>query len=213
MSDASQGEGWWIASDGKWYPPESHPDTQQAAPPPSYEPPSEPSYEPSGYQPPAEPALQQPYQQSPGMPPPPTQPPLGATKPKRAWWKIALAVVLGGLLLIGGCTYAIFRAASGPIDTSNDFLALIKSGDFNSAADMLDPSCFADGGTAAALREAFPVGVTSYNLGGTSVNSTNGNTVGSSNGSITFTGDETRDINFNLNKNGDWEICGFQIGS
>ncbi len=25
MSDASQGEGWWVASDGKWYPPESAP--------------------------------------------------------------------------------------------------------------------------------------------------------------------------------------------
>lgn len=28
MSDVSQGEGWWLASDGKWYPPEL------AAPPP-----------------------------------------------------------------------------------------------------------------------------------------------------------------------------------
>src|SRR5262245_10048365 len=26
MSDSSQGPGWWQASDGKWYPPESHPD-------------------------------------------------------------------------------------------------------------------------------------------------------------------------------------------
>ena len=26
MSDTSQGEGWWQASDGKWYPPESHPE-------------------------------------------------------------------------------------------------------------------------------------------------------------------------------------------
>lgn len=26
MSDTSQGEGWWIASDGKWYAPEHHPD-------------------------------------------------------------------------------------------------------------------------------------------------------------------------------------------
>ena len=26
MSDTSQGEGWWVASDGKWYPPEQHPD-------------------------------------------------------------------------------------------------------------------------------------------------------------------------------------------
>jgi hypothetical protein len=26
VSEMSQGPGWWIASDGKWYPPESHPD-------------------------------------------------------------------------------------------------------------------------------------------------------------------------------------------
>ncbi|MDR3649075.1 MAG: cyclic nucleotide-binding domain-containing protein [Acidimicrobiales bacterium] len=25
MSDQSQGPGWWVASDGKWYPPEQHP--------------------------------------------------------------------------------------------------------------------------------------------------------------------------------------------
>jgi len=25
VSDMSQGHGWWIASDGKWYPPEQHP--------------------------------------------------------------------------------------------------------------------------------------------------------------------------------------------
>lgn len=25
MADTSQGVGWWIASDGKWYPPEQHP--------------------------------------------------------------------------------------------------------------------------------------------------------------------------------------------
>jgi len=31
MSDASQGEGWWQASDGKWYPPEQQPGT---TPPP-----------------------------------------------------------------------------------------------------------------------------------------------------------------------------------
>ena len=29
MSDTAQGPGWWLASDGKWYPPEQHP-----APPP-----------------------------------------------------------------------------------------------------------------------------------------------------------------------------------
>ncbi len=30
MSDVSQGPGWWLASDGKWYPPESAPGAQQA---------------------------------------------------------------------------------------------------------------------------------------------------------------------------------------
>lgn len=46
MSDTSQGPGWWLASDGKWYPPEQAPQPQpppvpppQAAPPPSAAPP------------------------------------------------------------------------------------------------------------------------------------------------------------------------------
>ncbi len=37
MSDTSQGEGWWLASDGKWYPPQpasAMPPPPVAAPPP-----------------------------------------------------------------------------------------------------------------------------------------------------------------------------------
>ena len=33
MSDTSQGEGWWQASDLKWYPPETHPSYRPALPP------------------------------------------------------------------------------------------------------------------------------------------------------------------------------------
>jgi uncharacterized protein DUF4389 len=33
MSDVSQGPGWWIASDGRWYPPEQHPNYQPPSPP------------------------------------------------------------------------------------------------------------------------------------------------------------------------------------
>lgn len=33
MSDQAQGPGWWVASDGKWYPPERHPDYVAPAPP------------------------------------------------------------------------------------------------------------------------------------------------------------------------------------
>jgi uncharacterized membrane protein len=35
MSDESQGPGWWLASDGKWYPPELHPSAQPQQPSPS----------------------------------------------------------------------------------------------------------------------------------------------------------------------------------
>jgi len=33
MSDSPQGEGWWLASDGKWYPPQSQSQTHPAPPP------------------------------------------------------------------------------------------------------------------------------------------------------------------------------------
>ena len=33
MSDTSQGPGWWRASDGKWYPPDTHPQYQPPEPP------------------------------------------------------------------------------------------------------------------------------------------------------------------------------------
>ena len=35
MSDTSQGEGWWKASDDKWYSPEQHPAYRSLPPPPS----------------------------------------------------------------------------------------------------------------------------------------------------------------------------------
>ncbi len=33
MSDVQRGPGWWLASDGRWYPPETHPQAQSPAPP------------------------------------------------------------------------------------------------------------------------------------------------------------------------------------
>jgi hypothetical protein len=50
MSDVSQGEGWWQASDGKWYAPELHPD--YVAPAPAAPPPVPPAPEPSAAAPP-----------------------------------------------------------------------------------------------------------------------------------------------------------------
>ena len=34
MSDVSQGPGWWLASDAKWYPPHLHPSVASLPPPP-----------------------------------------------------------------------------------------------------------------------------------------------------------------------------------
>ena len=47
MSDVSQGPGWWMASDGKWYPPEQHPN-YVAPPPPPAPPPAPPAAPPPG---------------------------------------------------------------------------------------------------------------------------------------------------------------------
>ena len=35
MSDVSQGAGWWQATDGRWYPPETHPEYHAPQPDPS----------------------------------------------------------------------------------------------------------------------------------------------------------------------------------
>lgn len=99
MSDTSQGEGWWLASDGKWYPPESRPawPPPQASPwaPPGTSPPTgeaAPSAEPGSgttnppgsWQQPAgsqQPWGYQPPQAGPASYPPPGQPYPGAYPP------------------------------------------------------------------------------------------------------------------------------------
>ncbi len=42
MSDTSQGPGWWMASDGRWYPPEANPSRPPPPPPPMPPPPAGP---------------------------------------------------------------------------------------------------------------------------------------------------------------------------
>lgn len=78
MSDSSQGPGWWQASDGRWYPPQSH-STQPAAPPPTY-----------GAPPPV--AYGAPAAKKSGMP---------------GWAKVVLILGGILVLLVGGCTVAL----------------------------------------------------------------------------------------------------------
>jgi hypothetical protein len=96
MSDQSQGEDWWQAADGKWYPPEQHPNfdpgatqamqQQPAGPPPTQAmPPAAPMPPPGG----------------PVGPPPggPIGPPPGARPNNNAKW-IALGVVAALIIAI-----------------------------------------------------------------------------------------------------------------
>ena len=73
MSDVAQGPGWWIASDGKWYPPESHP---AATPPP---PPTVPAATALPAGPVAAPAF--PASPAAAVQPPPGPPPVFLTPP------------------------------------------------------------------------------------------------------------------------------------
>ena len=50
MSDVAQGPDWWLASDGKWYPPQQQVAPTAPPPPPQYAPPQ---YAPPAYAPPA----------------------------------------------------------------------------------------------------------------------------------------------------------------
>lgn len=77
MSEASGGPGWWRATDGKWYPPESHPDYRPPPPPPT---------EPRPMR-----RLTPPGKQRRGTP----------------LWKLALGVTLGLFLFVGVCSAII----------------------------------------------------------------------------------------------------------
>ena len=138
MSDANQGPGWWQASDGKWYPPEQHPDYQSPTQPVETQPvetqpvesvaptaavPTEPPTMPVGTQP------VEPTQAMAPVPPPPAPPvvtrPVGPPPPGGGRGKViaivavlaAIAVVAALLLLNRDSDDGAKVAAS---DTSSD---------------------------------------------------------------------------------------------
>jgi hypothetical protein len=82
LHQPAPGAGWWLASDGKWYAPELHPDYRPPPPPRTYTPPHEPEH---GQSPPVAGTAPQ-SQRS------------GSTLPAGAWFSI-----LGGSLMAIGC--------------------------------------------------------------------------------------------------------------
>jgi hypothetical protein len=105
MSDFSQGEGWWQASDGKWYPPESAPPGFAASATPGYTAPLPTAPVPTG---------------PPPMGPPPMGPPPGGPAPTPAKSGLGtgpiVAIVVAAVVIIGAIAYF---ATSGGGDKKN----------------------------------------------------------------------------------------------
>lgn len=109
VSDQSQGPGWWMASDDRWYPPEQHPDYVPPVPPP--------------------PA---PTVMLPPTPAAPVGPPLIPTapgKPAKPWYKRTWVIVVGVILVLGAIGSALgedepegdgVAATADPGDRSDD---------------------------------------------------------------------------------------------
>ncbi len=106
MSEQSQGPGWWQASDGKWYPPEQHPDHQAPAEPPVTQ-----TLPPTTALPPVAPLS------PPGPPagPPPATAPVGAvppaTPPRGNGRWIALGVLAA--VVVGLVAFLLARGSGG----------------------------------------------------------------------------------------------------
>lgn len=98
MSDTPNGPGWWQASDGRWYPPESHPSNQPPLRPPS--PPGTPVTGQPGY--PGLPASGgQPGYGAPYVPAP------AAKSGMPGWLKALLIIGLVLVVAVGGCTVLV----------------------------------------------------------------------------------------------------------
>lgn len=191
--------------------------------PSSWEPPSgTPSGSPGpSSQYPVPPAQQYPTPppQYPSAPPPqyPTAPapgygsgyPAPPVERKKRRWPWILVGILGLLvLLIGGCSWLVFRAASPSIDAANEWVALVDEQRWGEAYDALCPALRAEVDRAdgeAELQNDFGAGIDAYRI--SSFQNTNGNV--SVGGQITVGGDE-RPVTFRMDDDsGQWRVCGY----
>ena len=111
MSDQPPGPGWWLASDGRWYPPELHPDASKESAPSAWATPGE-SETAAGWAAPSAPAP------TPAAPPTPpwSLPPPTPAPAKRSPWLLAVAIVIA--LIVVGAVAALVTRSSGKSSSS-----------------------------------------------------------------------------------------------
>lgn len=143
-----------------------------------------------------------------GAPPPGSEPPPEKKKSRKVLY-IVLAIILLPILGIGGCAAALFYAARGPIDATNDYLALLDEQRYGEAFDELVPGCLG------LNREQFieamtPVDITGYDISGVGTSTTDGTTTS---GTITLAADDREHpIRFELREiDGTWKVCTFDF--
>lgn len=202
MSDQSQGPGWWLASDGRWYPPEQHPEWVAPAPPtPAAPPPAGDAL--GGYRFEAPPGAEQSELE-------PTQGRRWSTwspRSRRVAAGVALAVVaaliIGGLVIgrdddDGGGSVLADRSTSTTVrrtTTTKDFFVEPTPSDFSLEVTLTDKQCFGSAGCSLHYR----VDLTYTGLGGlaalqghgpwTIIYSVEGDEDGSQVGSLELSGD------------------------
>lgn len=145
VSDTSQGDGWWIASDDKWYPPELHPDAivareaaeaAQATQPSQHVGSTGPAtVQAAGHQPPWSPATA--AQTSPGTPPTPEP----ETNRRGLMLGLAATVLIVGLGLLAWRLLAGAGSggAASPEAAVEQLLDSITEGDAVGLIDVIDP--------------------------------------------------------------------------
>ena len=136
MSDTSQGPGWWLASDGKWYPPQSAPAYAAAgAPAPTTASPTD--------APPQQPPYQQPQYQQPTAPPPQYQQQTPVVQPaknnKGCLIALLIVVVLIVLAVVGSIAGIAFLG-----NKAEDKLEALGSSLETPAVDPSDPGARSD---------------------------------------------------------------------
>jgi hypothetical protein len=128
MSDASQGDGWWQASDLKWYPPEKRPDPAALPPPPDQQPQRPSPGQPPGGGPPPQPAPpQQPAEPTQHAPEPLGQQPAGpppwqpAPHGNRDQWLVLgiVAALVVAAALVGAGIYIATKKSNKPAASSS----------------------------------------------------------------------------------------------
>jgi hypothetical protein len=139
------------------------------------------------------------------------EPSIGPTpaKKKRKWWKIILGLFLVLVLLIGGCTAVVIKAARGVVGEGNKFLSALYTG----TDDAMKRACpGAKREEIALLRSALVKDgwVGTKHLNSFSTNSANGVTTGEVSGSVQLS-NGPHAVVLAIEKNPNWCVKSAQV--